>query len=111
MLRQFPIAMCVRVTLSAVLLFLAAPPVATGAQVGGAGDRAGVSDDFVPVTDAMLQDPAPEDWLMWRRTLDSWGYSPLDLKVSQAEDVIQAMGTSVTSPRRSFSWVVRRVRA
>ena len=35
------------------------------------------SDDFVPVTDAMLQDPAPADWLMWRRTLDSWGYSPL----------------------------------
>jgi|TARA_B100001964_G_scaffold60664_2_gene68761 alcohol dehydrogenase (cytochrome c) len=35
-------------------------------------------DDFVPVTDAMLQDPADGDWLMWRRTLDSWGYSPLD---------------------------------
>ncbi|MCE2516205.1 MAG: hypothetical protein J4F37_14610, partial [Acidobacteria bacterium] len=30
--------------------------------------------DFVPVTDAMLQDPAPEDWPMWRRTLDGWGY-------------------------------------
>ena len=36
------------------------------------------STDFVPVTDAMLQDPAPGDWLMWRRTLDGWGYSPLD---------------------------------
>ena len=34
--------------------------------------------DFVPVTDEMLQDPAPDDWLMWRRTLDGWGYSPLD---------------------------------
>ena len=33
---------------------------------------------FVPVTAAMLQEPAPGDWLMWRRTLDSWGYSPLD---------------------------------
>ena len=33
---------------------------------------------FTPVTDAMLQNPTPEDWLMWRRTLDSWGYSPLD---------------------------------
>ena len=33
---------------------------------------------FVPVTDAMLQEPDPGDWLMWRRTLDSWGYSPLD---------------------------------
>ncbi len=26
----------------------------------------------------MLQDPAPGDWLTWRRTLDGWGYSPLD---------------------------------
>ena len=34
--------------------------------------------DFVPVTDGMLQDPAPGDWLTWRRTLDGWGYSPLD---------------------------------
>ena len=34
--------------------------------------------DFTPVTDAMLQDPDPGDWLMWRRTLDGWGYSPLD---------------------------------
>jgi len=34
--------------------------------------------DFVPVTDAMLEKPDPANWLMWRRTLDSWGYSPLD---------------------------------
>ena len=32
---------------------------------------------FVPVTDVVLQHPDPADWLMWRRTLDSWGYSPL----------------------------------
>ena len=36
------------------------------------------SSDFTAVTDAMLQDPAPEDWPMWRRTLNGWGYSPLD---------------------------------
>ena len=36
------------------------------------------SSEFVPVTDAMIQDPAPEDWLTWRRTLDGWGFSPLD---------------------------------
>jgi alcohol dehydrogenase (cytochrome c) len=36
------------------------------------------SSEFKPVTDAMLQDPAAEDWLMWRRTLNGWGYSPLD---------------------------------
>ena len=33
---------------------------------------------FVPVTDAMLQDPDPADWLSWRRTTDGHGYSPLD---------------------------------
>jgi PQQ-dependent dehydrogenase (methanol/ethanol family) len=37
------------------------------------GERA-----FVPVTDAMLKNPAPGDWLMWRRTLNGWGYSPLE---------------------------------
>src|SRR5689334_20562707 len=26
----------------------------------------------------MLQNPAPGDWLMWRRTLNGWGYSPLE---------------------------------
>ena len=31
-----------------------------------------------PVTDAMLRDPDPDDWLIYRRTYDGWGYSPLD---------------------------------
>ena len=44
------------------------PPVAQAQPASG----------FVPVTDEMLQDPAPGNWLMWRRTLDGWGYSPLD---------------------------------
>ncbi len=33
---------------------------------------------FAPVTDAMIEAPDPSDWLMWRRTLDTWGYSPLN---------------------------------
>jgi glucose dehydrogenase len=37
-----------------------------------------VPDDLVPVTDAMIQNPDPSDWLSWRRTLDTWSYSPLD---------------------------------
>ena len=40
--------------------------------------RAQQFDDFTPVTDAVLQDPDPADWLHWRRTLDAWGHSPLD---------------------------------
>jgi alcohol dehydrogenase (cytochrome c) len=35
------------------------------------------SAGIVPVTSQMLQEPDPADWLMWRRTLNSWGYSPL----------------------------------
>jgi alcohol dehydrogenase (cytochrome c) len=34
--------------------------------------------ELAPVTDAMLADPDPADWLMWRRTADSLGYSPLE---------------------------------
>ena len=33
--------------------------------------------EFPPVTDAMLNNPPAEDWLMFRRTLNGWGYSPL----------------------------------
>jgi alcohol dehydrogenase (cytochrome c) len=33
---------------------------------------------FVPVTDEMLWKPNPANWLMWRRTLDSHGFSPLN---------------------------------
>ncbi len=34
--------------------------------------------NLTPVTDAMLRNPPPGDWLMWRRTYNAWGYSPLD---------------------------------
>ena len=47
--------------------------LAASAFPAGAQER-----DFTPVTDAVLQDPDPADWLNWRRTLDGWGYSPLD---------------------------------
>ncbi len=53
----------------AVCLLAAAAPGTALAQT---------ADEFVPVTDEMLQNPAPADWLMWRRTLDNWGYSPLE---------------------------------
>ena len=52
---------------AAVSLALLAALPATAQQKG-----------FVPVTDEMLQNPDPADWLSWRRTLNHWGYSPLD---------------------------------
>ena len=33
---------------------------------------------YTPVTDDLLSDPPPGDWLSWRRTLDGHGYSPLN---------------------------------
>ena len=46
-----------------------------------------------PVTDAMLQDPDPADWLMWRRTLDNWGHSPLDQVNSDNVDDLELVWT------------------
>ena len=34
--------------------------------------------DFRPVTEETLRNPAPGDWLNWRRTDNAWGYSPLE---------------------------------
>ena len=34
--------------------------------------------DYRTVTDERLREPEPRNWLMYRRTYDGWGYSPLD---------------------------------
>jgi len=34
-------------------------------------------DSYTPVTQSMLKDPPPGDWLAWRRTYDDLGFSPL----------------------------------
>lgn len=34
--------------------------------------------DYTPVTQAMLDDPTPENWMAWRRGHEAHGYSPLD---------------------------------
>jgi alcohol dehydrogenase (cytochrome c) len=47
--------------------YLARPPV----------DRASPLDRYAPVTDALLENPPPEEWLAWRRTYDAHGFSPL----------------------------------
>lgn len=66
------IARTTRVTALTLACFISA----TGAlAVSGANAQPA---SFIPVTDQILQNPAPEDWLMWRRTLNGWGYSPLD---------------------------------
>ena len=58
----------VHLTLFACIAIILASASPAPAQVG----------NVTPVTDEMLRNPDPGDWLSWRRTLDGWGYSPLD---------------------------------
>ncbi len=48
-----------------------------------------VPHDLAPVTDALLADPPPGDWLSWRRTRDGHGYSPLDQVTRDNVDELQ----------------------
>jgi alcohol dehydrogenase (cytochrome c) len=51
---------------------------AAGAISGPKGlTVAGEVKNYVPVTDAMLRNPDPGDWLMIRRNYQAWSYSPL----------------------------------
>src|SRR5262249_26469483 len=49
----------------------AAAPPRTGVTVPGEGKN------YLPVTDAMLSNPDPNEWLISRRTYSAWDYSPL----------------------------------
>ena len=67
--------------------------VALAPSLGGAQSPL---DPYTPVTDAMLLDPPAGEWLMWRRTFDAWGYSPLD----------QIDITNVGSLRLAWAWTM-----
>ena len=59
------------------------------------------AQNFTPVTDAVLADPSPDDWLMWRRTLDSWGYSPLDQVTRDNVDTLRMVWSRGLAEGRS----------
>jgi alcohol dehydrogenase (cytochrome c) len=53
-------------------------------------------DSIRPVTDAMLENAEPEDWLLWRRTYDASGYSPLDhINTTNVDDLRVAWSWSL----------------
>ena len=55
---------------------------------------------YTPVTDERLREGDPSDWLMYRRTYDSQGYSPLDqINRENVGDLVPVwtMSTGVTS--------------
>lgn len=62
--------------LKAVLAIAASMTSLTALQAAVAQDNP--IDAITPVTKEMLLNPPDGDWLMWRRTYDGWGYSPLD---------------------------------
>jgi alcohol dehydrogenase (cytochrome c) len=66
------------------------------AGLGGVvmGPLAAQKPAYVPVTDAILDHPAPGDWLRWRRDHGASGYSPLD----------QITRQNVTRLRLAWSW-------
>ena len=61
-------------------------------------------ETYARVTDERLLAPAPDDWLMYRRTYDSWGYSPLDqITAANVGDLVPlwTFSTGVVSGRQS----------
>ena len=48
-----------------------------GAYQAAMAKRTGTLAGVMPVTDQTLRAPPPGDWLMWRRTYDGQGFSPL----------------------------------
>jgi alcohol dehydrogenase (cytochrome c) len=52
--------------------------------------------NYVPVTDAMLRDPDPGDWLMIRRNYQAWSHSPL----------AQINTTNVKNLQMVWSWAM-----
>ncbi len=70
------------------LLAASGEPIAAGAAVAGPGGAApprptgllvrGTVEDFVPLTDQTLRNPAPGDWPMIRRDYSASSFSPLD---------------------------------
>ena len=57
-----------RTFMCATLVGLVVLVVSPGAQVSR----------FTPVTKEMLENPSPDDWLMYSRTYDAQRYSPLN---------------------------------
>lgn len=58
--------------------------------------RANPLDAITPVTEPLLRDPPPGDWLSWRRTRDAGGFSPLS----------QINRENVAQLRLAWSWAL-----
>ncbi len=68
--------------------------LAPGVSLPASPSRANPLDKISPVSDAQLAAPPAEDWLMWRRTYDDLGFSPLK----------QIRKDNVANLRLAWSW-------
>jgi alcohol dehydrogenase (cytochrome c) len=69
-----------------------------------ADDGSNMSQAYMTVTDARLQNPEAENWLMFRRTYDGWGYSPLDdIDADNVSDLkpVWSLSTGLTEGHQS----------
>ena len=79
---------------------LSALALATGLAIEA---QAQSNQGFEAVTDELIQNPGDGDWLSWRRTLNGWGFSPLDeinrRNVDELEEVwTAALGSGTMEP-------------
>jgi len=62
---------------------------------------------FTPITAEVMQNPDPADWIMWRRTYDAWGYSPLDqINRDNVGDIRLAWAWNMTDGRQETTPLV-----
>jgi alcohol dehydrogenase (cytochrome c) len=88
------------------VLTLAMLAVAALGLLGGIVPAAAAREEtFVPVTQEMLENPSPNDWLMFNRTYDAQRFSPLDQINKQNVDQLRLVwsrgmpsGTQETIP-------------
>jgi alcohol dehydrogenase (cytochrome c) len=52
--------------------------VSNTATAQSSGNQGSLLENMTTVTDSMLENPPASDWLMWRRTYDHFGFSPID---------------------------------
>jgi alcohol dehydrogenase (cytochrome c) len=74
--------------------------IVVGALMLGATPAIAQIKDLEPVTDEQLRNPDAADWLMWRRTYDAWGYSPLDQIDVENVDKLQLAWSRGMAPGR-----------
>lgn len=73
------------------------PEDAAGHVAGGASEvQASFQGTYTPVTDERLLEPEPENWLMYKRTYDLQGYSPLDQVTAENVDDLVPVWTFST---------------